>query len=76
MECDWETGCAPVPRGVVGHDKDRRSESRRGSVDRQYPDPFRSIAYDDLLFGEVPTAFASFQIEAQTKLLGGSTAAT
>ena len=33
------------------------------------PDPFRSIAYDDLLFGAVPTALAAFQIEAQTKLL-------
>src|SRR5664280_2688240 len=33
------------------------------------PDPFRSIADDDLLFGAAPTALAGFQIEAQTKLL-------
>src|ERR1017187_3997212 len=26
------------------------------------PDPFRSIAYDDLLFGAAPTALAAFQI--------------
>jgi hypothetical protein len=33
------------------------------------PDPFRSIADDDLLFGAAPTSLAGFQIEAQAKLV-------
>ena len=35
------------------------------------PDPFRSIADDDLLFGAAPTSLAGFQIDAQAKLLSG-----
>src|ERR1022692_3795367 len=46
-------------------DLNRAGEVLLGNI----PDPFRSIAYDDLLFGAVPTALAGFQIEAQTKLL-------
>ena len=51
---------------IMIDDLNRAREVLIGNI----PDPFRSIAYGDLLFGVVPTALASFQIEAQTKLLG------
>jgi len=30
----WNASCAPAPRGVAGHDRDRRFESRPESADR------------------------------------------
>src|ERR1035438_10315893 len=55
-----------VLSGVIKiDDLNRAGEVLLGNI----PDPFRSIADDDLLFGAVPTALAGFQIEAQPKLL-------
>src|SRR5258707_5733206 len=55
-----------VLSGVIKiDDLNRAGEVLIGNI----PDPFRSIAYDDLLFGAVPTTLAAFQVEAQTKLL-------
>src|ERR1035437_4526963 len=55
-----------VLSGVIKiDDLNRAGEVLLGNI----PDPFRSIAYDDLLLGAVPTALAGFQIEAQPKLL-------
>src|ERR1035437_2433436 len=55
-----------VLSGVIKiDDLNRAGEVLIGNI----PDPFRSIADDDLLLGAVPTALAAFQIEARTKLL-------
>jgi hypothetical protein len=55
-----------VLSGVVKVDNlNRAGEVLIGDI----PDPFRSIADDDLLFGATPTSLAGFPIDAQAKLL-------
>jgi len=50
-----------VLAGVIKiDDLNRAGEVLIGNI----PDPLRSIADDDLLFGAAPTALADFQIEA------------
>src|SRR5260370_35584050 len=46
-------------------DLNRAGEVLLGNI----PDPFCSIADDDLLLGTAPTALGGFQIEPKTKLL-------
>ena len=58
-----------VPEVLAGvikiDDLNRAGEVLIGNI----PDPFRSIADDDFLFGAVPAALAGFQLEAQAELL-------
>ena len=55
-----------VLAGVIEiDDLNRAGEVLIGNI----PDPFGSIADDDLLFGAAPTALPGFQIEALAKLL-------
>ena len=62
-----------VLSGVIEiDDLNRAGEVLLGNI----PDPFRSIAYDDLLLGTVPTALAGFQIRRRPNSCAVSIAPT